>query len=63
MIHQKSGKLNKGADVLSKTYLSLSILVSGILGFEKTMELYNVDENFKELIAKSSAHPLGTFHL
>jgi len=46
MINHKSGKLNKGADDLSKGYLLLSALDSEILGCDLIKEQYKSYEEF-----------------
>ena len=63
MIHHKAGKLNKGADTLSRRYLLVSVLGSKVLGFEVVKGLYVHDEDFKELYAKSTQHAHGLFHI
>ena len=62
MIHHKAGKLNKGADELSRRYL-LSVLSTKVLGFEIRKGMYPTDEDFKELHEKCSKHAHGLFHL
>jgi len=63
VIHHKAGKLNKGADALSRRYLLLSVLGSKVLGFEVVKGLYARDEDFKELYAKGTQHAHGLFHI
>ena len=63
VIHHKSGQLNKGADALSRRYLLLSILETKVLGFEIVKNMYSIDEDLKEIFAKSSSHPHGLFHI
>jgi len=62
MIHHKAGKLNKGADELSRRYL-LSVLSTKVLGFEIRKGMYPTDEDFKEIHEKCSKHGHGLFHL
>ena len=63
MIHHKVGKINKGADALSRRYLLLSTLESKVLGFAIIKGLYGQDEDFKETYEKCSIHAHGLFHL
>jgi len=48
-IKHKSGKLNEGADALSRRHLLLFQLDTCVLGFEHLKSLYVADENFGEL--------------
>ena len=62
-IKHKSGKLNKGADALSRRHLLLFQLDACILGFEHLKSLYEKDEDFGELYNECSRHPKGDFLL
>ena len=57
VIHHKAGKLNKGADALSRRHLLLSVLASKVLGFEIVKDMYATDEDFKEIYEKSTSMP------
>lgn len=63
VIKHKSGKLNQGADALSRRHLLLFQLGSCVLGFEHLKSLYKEDEDFKELYESCQAHPKGDFML
>ena len=63
MIHQKAGKLNNGADALSRRYFLISILECKVLGFEIVKGMYTNDEDFKEIYIKCANHPHGLFHV
>ena len=63
VIRHKAGKLNNGADALSRRYLLLSVLGSKVLGFEIVKELYANGEDFKEIYKKSTKHAHTLFHL
>ena len=60
-IKHKSGKLNQGADALSRRYLLLFHLDALILGFEHLKALYDDDEDFWGLFATCSKHPKRDF--
>ena len=62
-IKHKSGKLNQGADALSRRYLLLFQLDACILGFEHLKVLYDNDEDFVALYAECSKHSKGDFHI
>ena len=57
VIKHKSGKLNQGADALSRRYLLLFQLGTCVLGFEHLQSLYKNDEDFKELYESCQSHP------
>jgi len=59
-IKHKSGKLNQGADALSRS-LSLFQLDACILGFEHIKSLYADDEDLGELDSVCQKHPKGDF--
>ena len=63
MIRHKAGKLNKGADALSRRYLFPAVLGSKVLGFEIVKDLYANDGDFKEIYEKSTKHAHSLFHL
>jgi len=63
MIHHKAGRLNKGADALSRRYFLLLVLESKLLGFEIVKGMYINDKDFKEIHAKCASHPHGLFHI
>ena len=63
MIHHKAGRLNKGADALSRRYLLLSVLESKVLGFEIVKGMYAEDEDFKEIHTKCASHTYGLFYV
>jgi len=55
----KSGKLNQGADALSRPHLLLFRLDACGLGFEHLKSLYASDEDFSELSSTCLEHPRG----
>jgi len=55
-IQHKSGKLNKGADALSRRCLLLFQLDACVLGFEHLKLLYSRDEDFWELYGACQKH-------
>ena len=61
MIKHKSGKMNQGADALSRRHLLISQLSSNVLGFEHLKTLYKGDPNFGELYEVFQSHPKGDF--
>ena len=61
MIKHKFGKLNQGADALSRRHLLLFQLDSCVLGFEHLKFLYTTDEDFRELYVTSQRHPKDDF--
>jgi len=60
-IKHKSGKLNQGANALSRRHLPLFQLNACILGFEHLKSLYEDDEDFGELYKECKRHPKGDF--
>ena len=63
IIKHKSGKLNTGANALSRRHLLLFQLDSCVLGFEHLKSLYATDEDFGELHSDCQRHPKGDFIL
>ena len=61
MIKHKSGKLNQGADALSRRHLLLFQLDSCVLGFKHLKSLYTTDEDFGELYDICLQHPKDDF--
>ncbi|GKB66300.1 gag-pol polyprotein [Tanacetum coccineum] len=65
-IKHKSGKLNKGADALSRKYTLLNHLQQKIIGFELLKHEYPDDPDFGVLFSHCQAtqnHSLGEFHV
>ena len=62
-IKHKSGKLNQGADALSRRYLLLFQLDACVLGFEHLKALYQDDEDFRSLFFECQKQPKGDFLL
>jgi len=60
-IKHKSGKVNQGADALSRRYLLMFQLDALILGFEHLKSLYAEDEDLGNLYAACSKLPKGDF--
>ena len=56
-IKHKSGKLNQGADALSRRHLLLFQLDACVLGFEHLKALYGDDEDFGKLYEECRRHP------
>ena len=60
-IKHKSGKLNQGADALSRRHLRMFQLDGLILVFEHLKSLYTEDEDLGDLYSACSKHPKGDF--
>ena len=60
-IKHKSGKLNPGADALSRRHLLIFQLDALILGFEHLKRLYAEDEDLGEVYSVCLKHPKGDF--
>ena len=56
-IRHKSGKLNQGADALSRRHLLLFQLDACVLGFEHLKALYDQDEDFGKIYEECRRHP------
>jgi len=56
-IRHQLGKLNKGADTLSRRYLLLFQLDACVLGFEHLKLLYSGDEDFGDLYGVCQKYP------
>ena len=63
VIRHKAGKLNKGADALSRRHLLLSVLGAKVLGFEVIKDLYAKDEDFKDTFEECVKRAHGLFHI
>jgi len=61
VIKHKSGKMNQGADALSRRHLLISQLSSNVLGFEHLKALDKGDLDFGELYEVCQNHPKGDF--
>ena len=55
--------MNKGVDTLSLRYLLLSTLETKVLGFEYVKEFSTKDEDFKDILEKSSKDAHGLFYM
>ncbi|KAJ0454022.1 putative nucleotidyltransferase, Ribonuclease H [Helianthus annuus] len=62
-IKHKSGKLNKGADALSRRYTLLTSLRPKILGFDLLKNEYSSDPDFGELYTTCQSHAKGEYHV
>ena len=58
-IKHKSGKMNQGADALSRRHLILFQLDACVLGFEHLKALYEQDEDFGQIYEDCRRHPDG----
>jgi len=63
VIKHKSGRLNQGADALSRKHLLFFQRGSCVLGFEHLKSLHKDDVDFRELFESCQAHPKGEFTL
>ncbi|KAJ0836005.1 putative nucleotidyltransferase, Ribonuclease H [Helianthus annuus] len=62
-IKHKSGKLNKGADALSRKYSMLTSLHPRVLGLELIKELYPTDPDFCVTFRACQRHAMADYHL
>ncbi|GJV06738.1 putative gag-pol polyprotein [Tanacetum coccineum] len=62
-IKHKSGKLNKGADALSRKYSLLTSLQPKVLGFDLLLDEYPSDPDFGTIYNNCQHHATGEFHL
>jgi len=60
-IKHKSGKLNKGADALSRRHLLLCQLDTCVMGFEHVKSNYTSDKASKALYSTCQNHPKEDF--
>ena len=60
-IKHKSGKMNQGADALSRRHLLLFQVEACVLGFEHLKSLYDNDEDFGDLFKDCQRHPKADF--
>ncbi|GJW28419.1 transposon ty3-I gag-pol polyprotein [Tanacetum coccineum] len=59
-IKHKSGKLNKGADALSRKYALINSLQPKVMGLELLKHDYSSDPDFGELFSSCQNHAAGT---
>ncbi|GKD27165.1 transposon ty3-I gag-pol polyprotein, partial [Tanacetum coccineum] len=62
-IKHRSGKLNKGADALSRKYALVNSLHPKVVGLELLSENYPTDPDFGELFSSCQLHATGDYHL
>ncbi|KAD3338295.1 hypothetical protein E3N88_33816 [Mikania micrantha] len=62
-IRHKSGKLNKGADALSRKFLLLQTISPKVLGFELIKQEYVDDPDFGSIFGRCQYRPYNDFHL
>lgn len=62
-IKHKSGKLNKGADELSRKYVLVNSLQPRVVGLELLPQNYPSDLDFGELFSNCQTHATGEYHL
>nr|GEW55560.1 hypothetical protein [Tanacetum cinerariifolium] len=62
-IKHKSGKLNKGADALSRKYALINSLHPKVMGLELLKHDYSSDPDFGELFSSCQNHATGKYHL
>nr|GEW23486.1 hypothetical protein [Tanacetum cinerariifolium] len=62
-IKHKSGKLNRGADALSRRYSLLASLQPKVLGFEFLQNEYSSDPDFGDIYTSCQSHAKGEFHI
>ncbi|KAD6118682.1 hypothetical protein E3N88_09953 [Mikania micrantha] len=62
-IRHKSGKLNKGADALSRKYALLTSLHPRVLGLDLIKPLYQTDPEFGMIYTRCLHHASGKYHL
>ncbi|GJU24235.1 RNA-directed DNA polymerase [Tanacetum coccineum] len=62
-IKHKSGKLNKGADALSRKYALINSLQAKVMGLELLKHDYSSDLDFEEMFSSCQNHATGKYHL
>nr|GEZ98634.1 hypothetical protein [Tanacetum cinerariifolium] len=62
-IKHTSGKLNKGADALSRKYALVNSLHPKVVGLELLSQNYPTDPDFEELFSSRQLHATGEYHL
>nr|GEU90150.1 reverse transcriptase [Tanacetum cinerariifolium] len=62
-IKHKSGKLNKGADALSRKYALINSLQPKVMGLELLKHDYSSHPDFGELFSSCQNHASGKYHL
>ncbi|KAD7479276.1 hypothetical protein E3N88_02412 [Mikania micrantha] len=62
-IKHKSGRLNKGADALSRKYALITTLQLQILGLELLKQEYSTNLDFGDIFLRCQDHPTDVYHL
>ncbi|KAM0066873.1 putative nucleotidyltransferase, Ribonuclease H [Helianthus debilis subsp. tardiflorus] len=62
-IKHKSGKLNKGADALSRKFLLLQTLCPRVIGLDAIKDGYSTDSEFGDLFVRCQTRAVGDFQL